>query len=415
MSNQEVYRTTNTEPRFFYGYIIVAASLLIILLTYGLRTSFGVFFKPMMNEFEWTRALTSGAVTLSMVMQGLWGIFMGRLNDKFGARSVITLCCFISGLGLLLMYLTSSAWQLYLFYGVIFGIGMGGVFVALFSTVARWFVKQRGIMTGIVAAGIGAGTLIMAPIANWLISVYDWRVSYLILGSIAMVIGIITAQFLRRDPTQMGLMPYGQNEKKGENTSPSVTEGLSLKETVATRQFWMLAMVFFSLGYCIFAVSVHIVPHIIDLRISATTAAMILAVSGGIQAAGGIVLGGIADKIGNRRILITGFVLIAAAMFWLPPIKSVWMFYLFAVIYGIGVSSGGIMEPIIVAELFGIKSHGLILGVVSFVFTVGGAIGPLVTGYLFDLNGNYQIAFVLCAVLSIVAVILGTLLRPIQK
>jgi len=415
MSNQEVHHATNTEPRFFYGYIIVAASLLIILLTYGLRTSFGVFFKPMMNEFEWTRALTSGAVTLSMVMQGLWGIFMGRLNDKFGSRSVITLCCFISGLGLLLMYLTSSAWQLYLFYGVIFGIGMGGVFVALFSTVARWFVKQRGIMTGIVAAGIGAGTLIMAPIANWLISVYDWRVSYLILGSIAMVIGIITAQFLRRDPTQMGLMPYGQNEKKGENTSPSVTEGLSLKETVATRQFWMLAMVFFSLGYCIFAVSVHIVPHIIDLRISATTAAMILAVSGGIQAAGGIVLGGIADKIGNRRILIIGFVLIAAAMFWLPPIKSIWMFYLFAVIYGIGVSSGGIMEPIIVAELFGIKSHGLILGVVSFVFTVGGAIGPLVTGYLFDLNGNYQIAFVLCAVLSIVAVILGTLLRPIQK
>jgi MFS family permease len=415
MSNQEVHQITHTEPRFFYGYIVVAASLLIILITYGIRTSFGVFFKPIINEFDWTRALISGAVTLSMVMQGLWGILMGRLNDKFGSRSVITLCCFISGLGLLLMYFISSAWQLYLFYGVIFGVGMGGVFVALFSTVTRWFVKRRGIMTGIVAAGIGAGTLIMAPISDWLISVYDWRVSYLILGSIAMVIGIITAQFLRRDPTQMGLVPYGQNESRVENTSSSVTEGLSLKETVVTRQFWMLAIVFFSLGYNIFAVTVHIVPHIIDLQISATTAALILAVSGGIQAVGGILLGGIADKVGNRRVLIIGFILISASMFWLLPIKSVWMFYLFAVIYGIGVSGGGIMEPIIVAELFGIKSHGLILGVVSFVFTIGGAVGPFVTGYLYDLNGNYQIAFLLCAVLAVVAIILAALLRPIQK
>ena len=415
MSNQEVHQTTNTEPRFFYGYIIVAASLLIILLTYGIRTSFGVFFKPMINEFDWTRALISGAVTLSMLMQGLWGILMGRLNDKFGSRTVITLCCFISGLGLLLMYLINSAWQLYLFYGVIFGIGMGGVFVALFSTVARWFVKQRGIMTGIVAAGIGAGTLIMAPISDWLISVHDWRMSYLILGSVAMVIGIITAQFLRRDPAQMGLVPYGQNENMGGKTLPDVTGGLSLKETVSTRQFWMVSIVFFSLGYSIFAVTVHIVPHIIDLRISATTAAIILAVSGGIQAVGGILLGGIADKIGNRRVLVIGFILISLAMFWLLPIRSIWMFYLFVVLYGIGVSGGGIMEPIIVAELFGIKSHGLILGVVSFVFTVGGAVGPLVTGYLFDLTGNYQTAFLICAVLNIVAIILATLLRPIRK
>jgi MFS family permease len=415
MSNQEIHRTTNTEPRFFYGYIIVAASLLIILLTYGLRTSFGVFFKPMINEFDWTRALTSGAVTLSMVMQGLWGILMGRFNDRFGSRSVITLCCFLSGVGLLLMYLINSAWQLYLFYGVIFGMGMGGVFVALFSTVARWFVKQRGIMTGIVAAGIGAGTLIMAPISDWLISVYDWRVSYLILGSVAMVIGIITAQFLRRDPAQMGLVPYGQNENTTKNRSPDASEGLSLKETVSTRQFWMVSIVFFSLGYSIFAVTVHVVPHMIDLRISATTAAVILAVSGGVQAVGGILLGGIADKIGNRRVLIIGFVLLAVAMFWLLPVRSVWMFYLFAVVYGIGVNGGGIMEPIIVAELFGMKSHGLILGVVSFVFTVGGAVGPFVTGYLFDLTGSYQTAFLICALLNVVAIVLAALLRPIRK
>jgi MFS family permease len=415
MFNQEAHQPINNEPRFFYGYIIVAASTLIILLTYGVRTSFGVFFKPMINEFDWTRALTSGAVTLSMVMQGLWGILMGRLNDRFGSRLVITLCCFISGLGLLLMSLTDYAWQLYLFYGMLIGVGMGGVFVALFSTVTRWFVKRRGVMTGIVAAGIGAGTLVIAPISNWLISTYDWRVSYLILGGVVMVIGIITAQFLRRDPTQMNLVPYGHNKKNRENTLSSVTKGLSLKEAVYTRQFWMVAIIFFCLGYGIFSITVHIVPHITDLRISATTAATILATTGGIQAIGGIVLGGVADKVGNRRVLVISFILISAAMFWLLPIRSVWVFCLWAVVYGLGVSGGGIMEPIIVAELFGIKSHGLILGVVSFMFTIGGAVGPLVTGYIFDLTGNYQIAYLLCAVLGIVAVILGAVLRQIQK
>jgi MFS family permease len=415
MLDQEAHQPIDTETRFFYGYIIVAASTLIILLTYGVRTSFGVFFKPMINEFYWTRALTSGAVTLSMVMQGLWGILMGRLNDKFGSRLVITLCCFISGLGLLLMSLTNSAWQLYLFYGVLIGVGMGGVFVALFSTVTRWFVKRRGVMTGIVAAGIGAGTLVVAPLSNWLISIYDWRVSYLILGGVVIVIGMITAQFLRRDPTQMSLVPYGYNKKNRENTLSGVTKGLSLKETVYTRQFWMVAIIFFCLGYGIFSITVHIVPHITDLQISATTAATILATSGGIQAIGGIVLGGIADKIGNRRVLVISFILISAAMFWLLPIRSVWVFYLWAIVYGLGVSGGGIMEPIIVAELFGMKSHGLILGVVSFVFTIGGAVGPLATGYIFDFTGNYQIAFLLCAVLGIVAIILGTVLKQIQK
>lgn len=180
MSNQEVRQLRNTEPRFFHGYIVVAAALLIVLLHYGTRSSFGVFFKPMLNEFEWTRALTAGAFTVSMLMQGVGAIIMGRLNDKLGPRFVMTLCGFLLGLGYLLMSLIIGGWQLYLFYGVIIGIGMGGSFVALLSTVARWFVKRRGMMTGIVIAGMGIGTFIVTPVSNWLISIYDWRVSYAI-------------------------------------------------------------------------------------------------------------------------------------------------------------------------------------------------------------------------------------------
>jgi MFS family permease len=112
MPENENYRAPVHKSPFFYGYIVVIVAFLVMLLAYGIRSCFGVFFKPMLTEFEWTRALTSGAVTLSMMVQGLWGIFMGRVNDSFGSRWVITLCCFFLGVGFLLMSVTNNTWQL---------------------------------------------------------------------------------------------------------------------------------------------------------------------------------------------------------------------------------------------------------------------------------------------------------------
>lgn len=204
MNNQNLSESNNPRTKLFYGYIIVAAALLIVIMAFGSRFSFGVFFKPMLRDFGWSRTLTSGAVALSMLFQGAGSMYMGRLNDKLGPRFVMTLCCIFLGLGLLLMSLVRDVWQLYLFYGVIVGAGMGGAFVAPLSTVARWFVKRRGIMTGIVIAGVGIGTLIVPPLANWLISLYDWRLSYIIVGSCILVIGVLAAQVLRRDPSKKG-------------------------------------------------------------------------------------------------------------------------------------------------------------------------------------------------------------------
>jgi len=414
VTNKEVYQTPETEPRFFYGYIVVIAALLIILLHYGTRSSFGVFFKPMLNEFDWTRTLTSGAFTLSMLMQGVGSVIMGRLNDKHGSRVVMTLCGLFLGLGYLLMSLTSGVWHLYLFYGVIIGIGMGGSFVALLSTVARWFVLRRGVMTGIVIAGMGVGTFIVTPISNWLISVYDWRTSYALLGGMVLVISILAAQFLRRDPAQMGLVPYGADNGE-EISSVSAEEGYSLKQAADTMQFWMVMLIYFCLGYFVFTVYVHLVPHITDLGISATTATNVLAVMGALNATGCIVLGGIADRLGNRQVITISFILITAALFWLVPSTEVWMLYLFAVIYGIGSGGGAPVESTVVAELFGMKSHGYIFGFVSCSFTIGGAIGPLLTGYLFDVSNSYQLAFIICGAISAVGLIFAALLRPTKK
>jgi len=413
VAKQNTGQQLKAPPKIFYGYIVVAAALLIILLAYGARLSFGVFFKPMIAEFHWSRALTSGAMTLAMLIQGVTGIVMGRLNDRFGPRFIMTFCCFFLGLGFILTSQIHSAWQLYLVFGVITGIGMGGVFVALLSTVARWFIKRRGTMTGIVTTGIGLGALVMTPAANWLISVSDWRMSYIIVGGVVLVPGIIAAQLLRRDPARMGLVPYGKNEKEV-TESAAAAGGLSFKEAVGTVQFWMIAFSFFCLGYCIFAINVHLVPHITDLGISATTAANIMAATGGLQTIGGIVLGIAADRTGNRQVLIIGLVLITVSMLWLVPFTGPGMFYVFAVIYGVGVGGGGTMEATVIADLFGIKAHGLILGVTSFIFTVGGAVGPLVTGYIFDRQGSYQPAFLVCAAFGITGLILVALTRPVK-
>jgi len=266
------------------------------------------------------------------------------------------------------------------------------------------------MMTGIVLTGTGIGILIAPPVANQLISTYDWRVSYIILGSVVLVVVVLAAQLLRRDPTQVGQVPYGENKEevglKGE------ANALSLREAVSTRQFWLIFSMFLCLGFCVYAVLVHIVPHATDLGISAASAANILATVGGLSIIGRVVLGSAADRIGNRQVFIIGFILMAAALFWLVPATEVWLLYLFAAVFGFAFGGCATAESPLVAVLFGLSSHGLILGVTSLGFSIGAAVGPLVAGYIFDVTASYQVAFLVSATISVIGLILTTLLTP---
>ena len=247
MISREVRQNPRAKPAVFYGYIIVGTALCIMVAVFGTRYAFGVFFKPMQTHFGWTGATTSGAFSLSMALEGLLGIVMGGLTDKFGPRLVMTLCGFLLGLGYLLMSQISAVWQLYLFYGVVIGIGMGGTIIPLLSTVARWFTDRRSTMSGIFLTGTGIGMLIGPPVANWLIFAYDWRMSFIVLGSVILVVVIVAAQFLRRDPSQMGLAPYVEKGRKVQELELWV-EGFSLGEAVYTRQFWLLLSGYLSAG-----------------------------------------------------------------------------------------------------------------------------------------------------------------------
>jgi len=404
----------NMKPKFFYGYIIVLAAFLVTALAWGSNRTFGVFLEPMINEFGWTRAGISGTFTLCMLVTGLFGIAAGRLNDRFGPRLVLTACGLFMGLGYLLVSQIGTIWQLYLFYGVITAIGLGSAMVPLMSTVTRWFVKRRGLMTGIITAGPAFGITTVPLVASWLISSYGWRTTYIIVGIAVLVLVISVAQFLRRDPSQMGQLPYGEDEAKTKSLNAKVTE-LSFQEAICTRRFWILSLIFFGSFFNINVVMVHIVIYATDLGIPSITAATILSATAAISIAGRVIIGGVADRIGNRPAIVVGISLTLVAFLWLLVAKELWMLYLFAIIFGLG---GWDIAPVIspmVAELFGLRSHGAILGAIFFSGAIGGAIGPVMAGHIFDIMGSYHLAFLVCMAINVAGLILVLLLTPTGK
>lgn len=410
MTSQKVTQPPDTKPGFYYGYVVVAAAFVIMFFSYGIYLSFGIFFKPIIAEFNWTRAMTSGAFSFSWVASGLAGLFMGALNDRFGPRKVMTLCGVLSGLGYFLISQISAVWQLYLFYGVMVGVG-SSTFVPLTSTVARLFVKRRTVMTGIATVGIGLGSLIIPLLANKIILVYDWRVSFTVLGIMAFVIVTSAAQFLRKDITQANQFSEHNNESGKE--SPSLDAGtFSVRKAVRTNQFWMMFIIFFCLGYCGMAIQVHIVPYATDINISASIAALILSTIGGGSIVGRIVLGNVGDRIGNRQTYIIGFALMSLTILLLLPLRYAWTFYPVAFIFGMGYGSGIAQESPLVAKVFGLAAHGSIFGMLSLGYTIGAATGPVVAGYIFDVTTSYHTAFIITAAIGIISLILNILLKP---
>jgi len=414
VTSSNLPKFNKNEPRFFYGYIVVIAAFFIMVVSWATYNSFGIFFNALLEEFSWNRAVTSGAFSLSMFIFGVLGIIAGALNDRFGPRVVLTFCGILLGLGYLLMSQISAIWQLYLFWGVIIGIGMSGVWVPLLSTVAKWFVKRRTLMTGIVIAGLGVGGLIGPPVISRLIATYGWFLSCIVLGIAVLLFVIIATQFLRRGPNQMRQLPDGETEGNYQATK-SVTNSFSFKEAVKTTQFWIVFGMFFCFGFGSFSIVVHIVQHAIDLKIPPVSAANILAARGAMVILGNYILGAFADRIGNRQIFIIGFVVMSAALLWLPLAEKEWMLYLFIVFFGFVSGGMGASESPLTAWLFGINSHGLIYGVVHVGFAIGAAAGPLVTGYIFELTGSYQSAFLTCAALGVIGLISAVILRPTTK
>ena len=415
MTDQEIYRPPEAASRFYYGYFVVIGAFFIMVVSWGLYIVFGIFFDHLLDEFEWTHAVTSGAYSLSSIISGMLGIVMGGLTDKFGPRLVVTFSGVFLGIGYILMSQVNSTWQLYLFFGIIVGIGMSGLWVPLLTTVARWFTKTRSLMTGITISGLTVGQIIGPLVISRLIDKYEWRDTYIIIGVFGMIVVVLAAQLLRRNPgdsERVGL----DGDNKPQSTASGIPTDFSLKEAVHTVQFWLTTGVFLCFGFIAYGLTVHMVPHITRLGIPEITAASVLSISGGVGVIGNFVLGGlVGDRIGNRKSFIIGLVLAIAALAWLVPAKELWMLYVFAVILGLALGSMGTSESPLAARLFGLTSHGLIYGVMGLGFTVGGALGPFIMGYIYDVTDSYRTAFLVCIALGVVGLILMAILKPTRR
>ena len=412
MKKNETSQSARIKPRLFYGYTILTACLVINLCLWGVFFSVGLFFKPMLNEFGWSRAITSGPISVSWAVGGMLGIMAGGLNDRFGPRRLTMICGLLFGIGCLLMSQINETWQIYLYYGILIGAGLS-LPIPLMSTISRWFVKRRTLMTGILMTGSGFGGIIMPPIANWLILNYGWRISYMVLGGILLVVILVSAQFLKRDPSQINQAPYGANEKIEENFKANAP-GLSFKEALNTSQFWLISILFFCFSMSANTVMVHLVPHVTDLGIFPTVAATILVSTNVAGIIGRVGLGGLGDRLGNKRVFLIIFILLAVALFGFIFIRELWLLYLFAIIFGLGYGAGLTQQSPIIATMFGLSSHGLILGALGIGHTLGAAVGTLLGGYFYDISGGYQLTFMICGIASIMGLVSNIALKPVK-
>ena len=304
-------------------------------------------------------------------------------------------------------------WQLYVMYGVVAGIGFSTHDVITLSTVARWFVKRRGVMSGIVKVGTGFGQLLGPMIASLLLSIFGWRSAILIIGIVILVALVAAAQVMRRDPRGMGLLPDGGSDMAGGRAAVVEDQGFSLKEAARMKQFWIICIAEFTVLCCLLTVVVHIVPYARDLGLAPAYAAGVLSTIGGVSILGRIVMGAASDRIGGRAALIICLIVLFCSFVWLQFATEVWMLFLFAVIYGF--AHGGFFTVVspMVAELFGTGSHGVLFGIILFSGTLGGAVGPLMAGWTFDVTGSYRLVFLVLSVLTLIGFGLMMLLRPI--
>jgi MFS family permease len=256
--------------------------------------------------------------------------------------------------------------------------------------------------------------MIIPFLASIFIIRYGWRNSCVIIGVAVLVILVAIAQLLRRDPGQMGLQPDGN--ASGSTQWPVYdADGLSLQQAIRTRQFWTMCAAILAIVYCLMTVMVHIVPYAHEINVSPTRAAGVLSTIGGVSMASRFISGLAIDRIGSKRVMMICFILLIAVLLWLQIAVKLWMLYLFAVFYGL--AHGGFFTSFspIVAEFFGIKSHGVLFGITMFCGTFGGALGPVIAGYIFDATGGYAGAVWLCSGISILGFVLVALLKPAME
>jgi len=390
--------------KLFYGWVIVGVGIMVTCVGFGAMVTLSVFLQPMAQAMGWSRTGIATVALLNFLGMGAGAFLWGSLSDRFGTRPVVLTGGSLLGLGLVLASQATTLGRFQLLFGVLVGLAAGSFYTPLIATTARWFTTNRSLAVALVSAGLSVGSTVMAPLARWLISSYDWRTAMMVIGDLVWLV-IIPLAFLVRDP---------KTAASGARAAPTADTGPSLTVAQAIRapQFVAIALTFFACCATHAGPVFHMVTHAIDQGIPALAAATILSVAGLASLSGKIVCGIVADRIGVKRVLVGGLALQAMAVSLYLVTNQLSGFYGVAAVFGF--AYGGVMPlyAILVREYFGERTMGATFGAVSLTSTVAMALGPVVGGWLYDAFGSYFWMFLGSAGIGLGAVAIALTFRP---
>lgn len=411
-------RPTKAGRRLSYGWVVAIAGASILLVAGNFQYSFGVFVKPLINNFGWSRAAISGCVSIRSIASGLGSPAVGAFSDRYGPRKFILLGIFLVGLSYLLASRITSLWHLYLFLGMLTGIGISSMLVPSVATATRWFGGKSALANGIVMSGLGMAQVILPPVATYLIVQHGWETCFIILGLAAWVLGSAVWLLIRTPPSTVNQPQTGSIEgdipKAGE-TIIGAKDDYTLSEALHTRTLWIMLLVFTIVTLSYQMVIIHIVAAAIDTGINPEAAAIILTLSGVTNTLGRLTGGALASKIGNRVVLVLCLAIQALSLFALVGASDLHVFYIIATVCGLAYGGAIPIAPTLAGSFFGMRAIGSIYGTLVTAATAGVAIGPLLAGYIFDVTGSYSIAFLSAAIALAVAFLLCLLLQSPRR
>lgn len=381
----------------FYGWLVVAAAFVITFVGFGSAYTFSSFLDSLQQEFAASRGSVSAVFSLAGFLYFALGIVSAPLADRLGVKALSAIGMTLVGLGLILAGQAQTILQVYAAYSIGIGVGVGCAYVPTLGAVQRWFVERRGLASGLAVSGIGVGTLVMPPFAIWLIADIGWRNAYTTLGVLAIVVGLAAAFVMEDEPGRHGLQPDGiartivVGSLQAGNDTP-------VGQAIRTRRFAGLYLAAFLSALGVFVPFVHLAPYAVDHGVPASAAVWLLGAIGIGSTIGRFFLGGIADRMGRESFLIAMYIGMAASLpTWILG-GSLGQLILFALIFGLFYGGWVAILPAVVADLFGARHAGRIIGVLYSSVALGTLVGPGAAGFIYDRSHSYVIPIAVSAV-----------------
>jgi len=374
-------------------WVVVGAVWLTLAIASGLYFSFPVFFVALLEEFGWSRGATAAAFSISSVIQGVLSPVVGMLVDRLGPRRIMLGGAVVLGVACVLASRIGALWSLYAVIGVLAATGLCAVsWVPSGTLIARWFAERRGSMLGLAFSGMGAGVLVMGPLAQWLITAYGWRAAYVVLGVGTLAVLLPLIWFGVRDA------PVAAAPKRGEAEPRPTPARRDVGDALRTTAFWALFFAYLCTPLAVFSVVTHSVAFAVDHGFARLFVAGIFGLTGLLSVAGRILFGVAADRIGRAPAATISYGCTALGTLCLLGLE-LWphaaALYAYALFFGLGFGARGPIITAMASQIFPGRRFGVIYGILSVGNGIGGGVAPWFGGFVHDVTGSYRIAFVI--------------------